>query len=142
MKQLDRSVVTQVHPDEPCYGLAEMDLHGERFQVVYVSRNDRVLPYLRRLDSPLDLPALRIPSPFGENTVGQLWDEADKWRENGDFLQRIKERKGESTLIRDVLEYALERQKIIKNQTQFGPAKKDKFVQRTGFHTERNPHGN
>ena len=135
-------VTTEVHPDEPCYGLAEMTLldstgkERRRYQMVYVSRDDVITPYVRDVTSvvggDLNVPPLRIPS-YGDDTVGQLWDLADKYRRNRELEQNIKQRAEESTLLADVLQVSEEIQKIKKNQTTFGSGATAPVKQRTGW---------
>ena len=135
-------VTTEIHPDEPCYGLAEMTLldsagkERRRYQMVYVSRGDVITPYVRDVTSvvggDLSVPPLRIPS-FGDDTVGQLWDLADHYRRNKDLETKLKERAESSTLLADTLEVSQQIKKIKANQTTFGSGATAPVKQRTGW---------
>lgn len=144
MKQIAdlTTVATEVHPDEPCYGLVEMtlnknDYHGKaRYQLTYVSRNDVLTPYVRDVSSAvggnLNVPPLRIQS-LGDDTVGQVWDLADRYRKNPTLEQTLLERAGESTLISDMLELSQQIQKIKSNVSTFGAGSTSATSQRTGW---------
>ena len=139
-------IAKSVHPDEPCYGLAEMtltkpDYHGRcRYQIVYVNRNDRITPFLRdvtdEVGGNLDYPPLRIVS-YGDDTVGQLWSLADEYRINRELEQKIAERKGTSTLLKNVLELSQILKKVEYNRTVFGSGSTTATTQRNGFHVRR-----
>ena len=141
MKQLsDLTVIAQeIHPDEPCYGLSEMTLTGRdgkglsRYQLVYVIRNDREVPFVREIvGADLKTPPLRIIS-MGDDTVAQLQFMAEENRRNRKLEERIKEMQESSTLVKDSIELA-EQIKLIKdNKTTFGAGSTAATVQRNGW---------
>ena len=141
MKTLsDITVIAQsIHADEKCYGLAEAVLprprsYGrQRYQLVYVNRNDNIVPFVRPLDSDLAVPPLRIPS-LGDDTVGELMDLADEYRHNHNLEQLLKEKQESSTLINDVIALSEMIQRIKANKTVFGVGQTTAIKQRNGFH--------
>lgn len=141
MKTLSDLVVVarEVHADEKCYGLAEAVLprprsYGrQRYQLIYVNRNDRIVPFVRPLDTNLEVPPLRIPS-LGDDTVGQLMDLADEFRVNHNLDQLLKEKKESSTLINDVIALSEMIQRVRTNTTVFGAGNTTAHTQRNGFH--------
>jgi negative regulator of sigma E activity len=141
MKQLsDLTVIAQeIHPDEACYGLAEMTLVGRdgkglsRYQLTMVIRSDSIVPHVRALAGvDLKVPPLRIVS-YGDDTVGELWDMANEFRRNHWLEEQIAETQSESTLITDMLELSQQIQKIKANQTTFGAGSTAPTTQRTGW---------
>ena len=144
MKTLsDITVIAQsIHADEKCYGLAEAVLprprsYGrQRYQLVYVNRNDNIVPFVRPLHSDLTVPPLRIPS-LGDDTVGELMDLADEYRHNHNLDQLLKEKQESSTLINDVIALSEMIQRIKANRSVFGYGKSAATTERTGFHNPR-----
>lgn len=122
------SIVTDfVRPDEPCYGLYEGNLmRGGQWrwcQVVRVIRGDEKAEYLKDM-GPAELfefvTPMMMPS-FGENTVAQLQDYADKNRQDTYWQKRVAEMQAESTLIEDHIRQFEQIQQIIRNRTVSGP---------------------
>ena len=89
---------TSLSPDEPCFGLCEMNLQApdnkgfRRYQIIYVVRNDRVAEFRRDLGPAGDFKAdqFRIPGGiidpvtkkiYTEETVGRLTEIAEQLRE-------------------------------------------------------------
>lgn len=114
-------IATTASPDERAYALIELNMTPysfskggrkfrpktfsgkHRYQVVYVSRGDRLAEYHRDLgDAALfNFGPLRIPSLW-EHTVGELQEIADNVRSSGRQQQSmIAELQTESTLLRD-----------------------------------------
>lgn len=145
MKTLsDITVIAQsIHADEKCYGLSEAvfprprSYGRQRYQLVYVNRNDSIVPFVRPLDSDLETPPLRIPS-LGDDTVGELMDLADEFRINHNLDQLLKEKKESSTLINDVIALSEMIQRVKANKTVFGAGNTTAYTQRNGFHLKGN----
>ena len=129
-----------VYPDEPCYGLFEGPLmrtvgKGQDYrwcQVVRVIRGDRKAEYLTDMgpaeNFELVTPVM-MPS-FGENTVAQLQDRADRNRHDTYWQERAKQQQAESTLIADHIRQFEQIHEVIRNRSIFGPAV---TVQRNGY---------
>ena len=125
-------VATSVHGDEPCYSLVAGPrlVHlpngaKERHWVerVYVIRGDAMAEYCEDYGPAEDyaeVPVLMLPS-FGENTVAQLQEMAERHRHDDKWIKRRKEMLAESTLIADVLRDIEENREYIANRSQFGP---------------------
>lgn len=108
-------VTDWVHADEPCHGLREeprlMQLaDGSQawrwVQTVFVIRGDAIASHavdLGPVEDFKDVVTLMMPS-FGENTVAQLREHADKNRSDTYWSQRARVLQGESTLIKDHIE--------------------------------------
>lgn len=101
-----------VSPDEPCYGLREESrvvpgLPGRRWiQVVRVVRGNAIATHTTDFGPAEDyatVTPLLMPS-FGENTVAQLREHAEKNRHDDYWHQRAQAQLAESTLIRDHIE--------------------------------------
>ena len=131
-------IAREIQPDEPCWGLAEMVLNKavsgrQRYQLIYVNRDDKIVPFVRPLQGNLKVPTLRIPS-FGDDTVGELMDLADEFRDNHNLSELLKEKKESSTLINDVIALSEMVQRIKANKTVFGVGQTTATRQRNGFH--------
>lgn len=125
-------ITDTVHPDEPCYGLAEGPLllnmpdgstQWRWVQEVTVIRNDKKHQWRRDLGStklfkqavPLFMPS------FGENSVAQLQEFALKNRHDNYWYKRSQEMKAESTLMKDAADQNDEIELARKNISVLGP---------------------
>ncbi len=112
-----------VHPDEPCHGLFEGPREGRWIQQVFVIRGDAIASWTHDYGPASDYKGVQqmmMPS-YGENTVAQLQEWADKNREDTYWYDRMKTIKGESTLIADVLRQDEEKKLQIRNKSVIGP---------------------
>ena len=127
-----RIVTDHVLPDEPCHGLAEGPLHmpheqGFRrrwVQRVFVIRGDAIAKHMIDLGPAEDWEERAMPlvmPSFGENTVAQLQESAERSRNEGKYMRYRAELLESSTLIEDSLA-GLEQQYLAKsNRTIIGP---------------------
>ena len=129
-----------VHPDEPCWALAELfllpeDMHERhRYQLVNVVRGDERVWI--RIDMGLESEWLysdqfRVMAngdPHGGDTVASVQAYADMRREDMYWQKFLEEQQAESTLIPDMIRWHEERRLRILNRSQFGP----------GGHKQRN----
>ncbi len=126
-------VTDRVFPDEGCWGLFEgprmvhsYDGSSSRhwIQAVYVIRGDAIAEYT--LDfGPVSLYKRVIPliiPSFGENTVAQLQDHADKNRHDHHWYNRSREMLAGSTLIKDAVNILEQQREVLNNRTVIGPA--------------------
>ena len=116
-------VTAMVHPDEPCHGLREGERGGRWIQAVYIVRGDAIAEWTKDYGPAEDFENIQqiiIPS-FGENTVAQLQEWAEKNRHDDYWSRRRAEMLSESTLIADVLRQDEERKEQIRNRSVFGP---------------------
>ena len=109
--------------DEPCHGAYEGPRAGRWITAVYVIRGDAIAEYV--IDHGEDIvfekiPPMMIPS-FGENRVGDLLELCERHRHDLRWWKRALEWKGESTLIRDVINQEEERRLFIRNRSTLGP---------------------
>lgn len=119
-------------PDEPCHSLMEGPrkvylpngaIENHWVQRVYVIRDDTVAEYsvdYGPAENYAEVPPLMVPS-FGENTVAELQDMAERHRHDDKWIKRRKELQAESTLIADVLRDIERNREVIANRSQFGP---------------------
>ena len=127
-----RIITDHVHPDEPCYGLQEVDRlepmpdgssQWRRVQAVYVVRGDTIAEYMTDLGPSMlfqRVTQIKLLA-FGEESVGELMDEADRTRYD-DYAEKLRQEvKESSTLIQDFVEEKERNWKIIRNQSVFGP---------------------
>ena len=124
-----------VHPDEPCHGLREEPRmmpgpNGSQswrwIQTVFVVRGDTIAAHTRDFGPAEDfahVTPLMMPS-FGDDTVAQLREHAEKNRHDGHWQGRAAEQLANSTLIRDHInqlemqkEYARRNHRTIKEFT-------------------------
>ena len=118
-------VTRMIHPDEECWGLREGPRGGRWIQAVYVVREggDAIAEWTKDYGPAEDyehIQSLIIPS-FGENSVAQLQELAEKNRHDHYWSHRREEMLAESTLIADVLRQDEERKQQIRNRSVFGP---------------------
>jgi hypothetical protein len=90
---------------------------------VKVVRDDRLAEFTTDFGPAQDfehIPPLFIPS-FGDDTVAQLQELAERHRHDLRWAKRKQEMIAESTLIRDILRQTEENREWIANRSQFGP---------------------
>lgn len=104
-----------VHPDEACHGLREEPRmmpgpDGSQtwrwVQTVFVVRGDTIAAHTTDFGPAEDfrhVTPLMMPS-FGDDTVAQLREHAEKNRHDTYWQERAKAQQAESTLIRDHIE--------------------------------------
>lgn len=132
-------VAPTVHPDEPCYGLAEMPrmVRGRWrwIQAVYVVRGDAIAEWTKDYGAASKFERIQplvMPS-FGDDTVAQLQEWAEKNRNDDYWAKRREEMLAESTLIRDHVAQVEQDREEIRNRSVFGPAHR---VQRNEYSQE------
>lgn len=127
-------ITTRIHPDEPCYGLWEGPKRGRWLQRVFVVRDDAMAKFETDFGPAEDFKdATEIIYPsFGENSVGQLQELAERDRHSDKWAKRGREQLAESTLIPDILRQEEIRLEVVRNRSRFGPAIS---VQRNDFPT-------
>lgn len=136
--------VLVISPDEPCWGLREVDemvpqpngsVQRRRVQSVRVIRNDRPAVYKTDLGPAEDFVDC-IEQEFislGDDTVGEMMEMAEKDRYDDHWQKRRKEIAEGSTLIKDYMQQTEARWKTARNQSVFGPGY---TRQRNGFPME------
>ena len=134
-------VTTCVFPDEPCHGLWEGpeivpglngSLQPHWLQKVFVIRSDAIAKYITDFGPALafdGVTPLLIPS-FGENSVAQLQEIAEKHRHNDYWTKRREEMLAESTLIEDAIRQHEQDREMIRQRSVLGPGIN---VQRNGY---------
>jgi len=126
-------VTDRVYPGEPCWGLREgaelrtVSPNGGQemrwLQKVFVVRGDRKAKYETDFGPASDFPhstPVIYPS-FGENTVAQLQELAERDRHSDKWYRRGEEKRAESTLIADILRQEEILLEVRRNRSQFGP---------------------
>ncbi len=128
-------VTLSVFPDEPCYGLWEGPKGGRWIQRVFVIRGDAKAKFETDYGPVSDWPdATEIIYPsFGENSVAQLQEEAERDRHSDKWAKRRREMQAESTLISDILKQEEMLLDVVANRSNFGPVSS---VQRNEFPRE------
>ena len=116
--------------DEPAYFLQERNVvlpphhRGvQRVQRIIVNRNDRLASYEEILGdaNQFRAPEIDIPS-YWAHTVGELRDIAERYRLGDDFgASFLAEKATSSTLVRDIITEAEQRQQWKARRSQFGP---------------------
>ena len=117
-------ITTQrIHPDEPCYSLREGPRNGRWVQRVYVVRGDAIAEWSKDYGPVADwLNATEIIYPsFGENSVAQLQELAERDRHSDKWAKRGRERLAESTLIKDILRQEEALLNVRANRSTIGP---------------------
>ncbi len=120
-------VTDHISADEECHGLVERPVMstggGWRWiQSVFVVRGDAIAKYETDLGPAKDfdrIQPLAIPS-FGENTVVQLQDIAERNRHDDYWARRVDEMLAESTLVKDHLRQLEQERLLIRNKSSFG----------------------
>ncbi len=128
-------VTKRIHPDEPCHGLWEGPKKGRWVQRVFVIRGDTIAKFETDYGPITKWPnASEIMYPsFGENSVGQLQELAERDRNSDKWAKRGRERLAESTLIADILRQEETLIDVKANRSNFGPGVS---VQRNDFPRE------
>ena len=128
-------VTDRIHKDEPCHGLWEGPKNGRWMQRVFVIRGDTIAKWTRDY-GPItkwpDATEIFYPS-FGENSVAQLQELAERDRHSDKWAKRGRERLAASTLIPDILRQEEQLIHVKANRSQFGPGVS---VQRNDFPRE------
>lgn len=128
-------ITRRVHPDEPCWGLWEGPKKGRWIQRVFVIRGDAIAKWTKDY-GPItkwpDATEIFYPS-FGENSVAQLQELAERDRHSDKWAKRGRERLAASTLIPDILRQEEQLIHVKANRSQFGPGIS---VQRNDFPRE------
>lgn len=89
---------------------------------VYVVRDDAIAEYAEDLGPAEDfgrIQPIMIPS-FGENSVAQLQELAEKNRHDDYWAKRVDEQLAESTLVQDHLRQIEMNRELIHNRSRFG----------------------
>ena len=125
-------IAVSVHPDEPCHSLREGPRNGRWVQRVYVVRGDAIAEWSKDYGPVTDWPdATEVIYPsFGENSVGQLQELAERDRHSDKWARRRREMQAESTLIPDILRQEERLLEVRRNRSHFGPGVS---VQRNDF---------
>ncbi len=128
-------ITTQIHPDEPAYGLWEGPKNGRWIQRIFVVRGDAIAKWTKDYGPISKWPdAVEIMYPsFGENSVAQLQELAERDRHSDKWAKRGRERLAESTLIADILRQEETLIDVKANRSHFGPGVS---VQRNDFPRE------
>lgn len=138
-------VTDRIFPDEPSYGISEMprlrkmDDGSEQWrwvQQVYVVRGDAIAKYetdYGPAERFVRIQPFAMPS-FGDDSVAQLQEFAEKNRHDDYWAKRSDEMLAESTLIRDHLNQVEIDKAEIRNRSVIGPAIS---VQRNDYSQER-----
>ena len=125
-------VTDRIYPDEPCWGLREgpearPQLDGSTqhrwVQKVFVVRGDRKAKFETDFGPASDFPdATPVIYPsWGENTVAQLQELAERDRHSDKWAKRRRELQVGSTLIADILRQEEALLEIRSNRSHFGP---------------------
>ena len=133
-------IAVSVHPDEPCYSLQEGPRNGRWVQRVYVVRGDAIAEWSKDYGPVAnfkDATEVIYPS-FGENSVGQLQELAERDRHSDKWARRRREMQAESTLISDILRQEEMLLEVRRNRSHFGSGTS---VQRNGFPNEGGTNG-
>lgn len=128
-------VTTRIHRDEPCYGLWEGPKGGRWIQRVFIMRGDAIAKFetdYGPVEDFKDATEVIYPS-FGENSVGQLQEMAERDRHSDKWAKRGRELLAESTLIPDILRQEETLLDVVRNRSTFGPGIS---VQRNDFPRE------
>ena len=130
-----KNVTKSVHLDEPCHGLREGPRNGRWVQRVYIVRGDAIAEWTKDYGPVSDWPdATEVIYPsFGENSVGQLQELAERDRHSDKWAKRRREMQAESTLISDILRQEETLLDVVRNRSIIGPAI---TVQRNDFPRE------
>ncbi len=128
-------ITTRIHPDEPCHGLWEGPKSGRWIQRVFVIRDDMIAKFetdFGPVENFKNATEVVYPS-FGENSVGQLQELAERDRHSDKWTKRGREMLAESTLIPDILKQEEIKLEVVRNRSHFGPATS---IQRNDFPTK------
>jgi hypothetical protein len=128
-------IATHVMKDEPCYGLWEGPKGGRWIQRVFIVRGDAIAKFETDYGPVADWPDATetIYPSFGENSVAQLQEMAERDRHSDKWAKRRREMQAESTLISDILKQEEILLDVVANRSNFGPGVR---VQRNDFPRE------
>lgn len=120
-----------LHPDEPIYGLAELDLQPpdmkahHRYQLLQVLRGEGLRWVRVDMGLSSDWPSADqfrvVTNPDGD-TVASVQAFADRRREDMYWQKFLAEEAAANTLISDAIHWAEERRKRLLRQSTLGPA--------------------
>ena len=114
--------------DEPCLGVVEVNLPRpdskgrHRYQLTYVVRNDQIAEHTTDMgpEGNFPYPQIRVVAIF-EHTVAETLALAEHQRLGDNYwAKRVQEVAAESTLVRDMVNWAEERHKLVNNRSTFG----------------------
>ncbi len=128
-------VTDRIHKDEPCMGLHQRVRGSRLIEQVFVVRGDAIAKFETDYGPASDFPNFTetmYPS-FGENSVAQLQELAERDRHSDKWAKRGRERLAESTLIKDILRQEEALLNVRANRSTIGPAI---TVQRNDFPRE------
>lgn len=116
-------VTDRIHSSEPCHGLYEGPKGGRWIQRVFVVRGDRIAKFETDFGPASDFPDATetIYASFGDDSVGQLQELAERDRHSDKWAKRRKEMQAESTLIADILRQEEMMMEVRRNRSHFGP---------------------
>ncbi|KKL60106.1 hypothetical protein LCGC14_2208620 [marine sediment metagenome] len=116
-------VADRIFPDEPCYGLMETRESGRWIQRVFVVRGGRKAKFETDFGPVSDFPNATeiIYASYGDDSVGQLQELAERDRHSDKWAKRRREMQAESTLIKDILRQEEEMMEVRRNRSHFGP---------------------
>ncbi len=111
----------------PSHGLFEgprsIPGKGKRWiQAIYVIRDDTIAEYTQDLGPVSDYERIQpmfIPG-FGDDTVAQVQELAEKNRHDEYWANRVDEMLAESTLVKDHLQQLEQNREIVLNRSRFG----------------------
>lgn len=124
-------ITDHISLDEECHGLVErpvMDSAPEGgtewrwIQSVFVIRGDTIAKYNTDFGPARDFDSIQplmIPG-FGDDTVAQLQDIAERNRHDNYWARRVDEMLAESTLVKDHLRQLEQTRLLIRNKSSFG----------------------
>lgn len=111
--------------DEPCYGLSVREEPDGFVTRLAVMRGDELQTCVIRHGPDPEfsgkIPPMFVPSTEGENPVGLMLDMSEQHRHDLRYWKLTQEYKGESTLIKDVLEQDEKALLQIRNASTLGP---------------------
>ena len=134
-------VTDRISPDEPCYGLAEMNrmlampdrsMQWRRVQAVYVVRGDAIAEYTTDLGPASAFKDVDEACIFsmGDDRVGDLMEAAAYDRMDDTYKNLRDQVRGESTLLTDFITQKEKAAALINNRSVLGPLVSH---QRNGF---------
>lgn len=128
------SITPAVTRSEKCWSLEELNVKGQRWQIIVVNRADSLAACYR----PMGQAATKVKE-FAwlcgfDHSVGEALDWAEDQREDTYWEEFLAEKVENSTLIKDFHDQVEEKYRIQQNQSTFGPGGK---VERSGYHRKR-----
>lgn len=122
-----QAVALTVHDDEPCWGMREgPQIKAGKLRWVLrllVIRGDQIAVYSEDIGPASDYErAAEIVMPsFGENTVAELREYAERNRHDDTHTKRAEEMTAESTMISDIINQLDESRDATANRSAIGP---------------------